>query len=132
MSRVVEEAKAHKNGKNGKSSTERQVRRFLSFHPTKDQKEYLRTQDEGLDDLLVGIRPYLEDGHKITIGYSEKNKACYASIRENHQDWQQARAISAWHADADMALRSLCYAIVSQYPSFPDFTVDEETFDLNW
>jgi hypothetical protein len=132
MSRVVEEAKSPKVKKSGQNGKKNSQKRFISFHPTKEEKEHIRTMDESLDDSLVGIRPWLAEGHKITLGFSANNEACYASIRESHDDWTRARALSAWHADPDVALRSLCYALVSRFPTFPEIGTGEGDYDLDW
>jgi hypothetical protein len=132
MSRSVEEAKnSRKKGgpNNGRKANQK---RFVSFHPTKEEKEHIRTMEESLDDCLVGIRPWLATGCKLTIGFSDKNDACYASIREHNDNWRDARALSAWHADPDVAVRSLCYAVVSRYPSFPEIDLNQEDYDLDW
>lgn len=132
MSRVAEETKASKSRKPKTNGNKTYVKRFISFHPTKEEKEYIRAMEESLEDCLVGLRPWLEDGHKLTIGWSGKNDACFASIRESTDNWRDARAVSAWHADPDVALRSLCYAITSRFPAFPEIEFGQADYELDW
>jgi hypothetical protein len=132
MSRQVDEKKYRLSDTKSKDGLQKTRKRFASFHPTKEQKEFLRGQEDALEDLLIGLSSHLQKGCKVTLGHSEYNNAYYCSIRENTANWQDARAVSAWHVEPDMALRTLCYALQVKFTSFPDLGEGWTEEDLNW
>jgi len=127
VSRLVEEAKSSKREKTQKKPAPPRFNRFVTFHPTKDQRKFIREGEESLDDLLTSLQPYFRAGCKLVVQYVESSSSCVAVLRETTADWKEARSVSAFHVDSDIALRTLHYAIVTQYPKFPDIEAGDDT-----
>jgi len=130
MSRQADESRSRKAPAPAKTTRETKTTPYIAFHPTKEQKEFLREQEDSLEDLLGGLVSFLREGHKIQIGLSERTGAIYATLRERSDDWKTAISVSAFHAEPGMALRSLCYFVVVCHPRFPSvqLPLDEELF----
>jgi hypothetical protein len=85
-----------------------------------------------LEDLLESLSSLLQAGHKMTMGHSTYNNAYFCSLREGINDWESARAVSAWHIEPGMALRTLCYALEVRFPDFPELGDGWHQEDLVW
>lgn len=131
MSRQADERK-NMGKQTAKSGQKAKAKLFVSFHPTKEEKEYLRSLDTSLEDDLESLKFFMAEGHKITVGYSKNTGAVYATLREGTDDWEQARSVSAWHSEAGMALRALIYGVLHYHPKFPNLATSQAEFDLEW
>lgn len=132
MSRMRDEQKA--NGSSGRSKPYIPAPKvsYLAYHPTKDEKEFLRSQDEPLDILLAGIKGLLDAGHKLTVGKAQATGAYYASLRQGDVPFEQSICLSAFHGEPGMAVRALLHFQSVYHPNFPQTGAASWLEELNW
>lgn len=132
---VTDRIKEEERKKNSKGSTKKSTSsggNFLTFNPTKEQREAIRNSELSLAENIDYIAMWLTEGHKISWSYA-KEQQCYAVfLRQGDADWREALVISCWHADYEIAIRMLAYALNNVYTSFPIVTDRHDFRDVDW
>ena len=106
--------------------------RLVSFSPTKEQKQEIKTQSVPLDEILDFLSTYLQDGHKLSIQYHLATESYFWLLREGHREWNRAAALSAWHVDYHRAGQMLYHALHTSYNQFPVLGLEQDNIDLEW
>lgn len=120
MSRQNDEKRYAGKGKsNGNSATAGQTPIF-TFHPTKEQKEHIRSVKRPLSETLDTLSKYLEQGCKLTLGFSPQQMSYYVIIRSNTEKWDESLALSAWHSDLPTAIAALEYCLMTVATDYPE------------
>lgn len=116
---------AVKSAANGKG-------RFVSFNPTKEEKETLKSSQMTLEEVMLSIESCLQDGHKVTLQYHSDHDCYSAVVRDGTVPWEQALALSCWHHSLERALRMLDYCLTIKHPEFPRGVFETSYNDLYW
>lgn len=129
LERVEEERKSKKKRSSAGSS---RSSAFITFHPTKEQKEVLKELPWGPLEALDNLAFWLERGHKFTLIQKPDNGSFCAMLRENTKNWQEALTLTCWHAQPERALVGLVWALENLYPEFPDVKERIVPVDDDW
>lgn len=120
MSRQADEAKYQSRGKRGQAANPSRSSRFVAYHPTKAEKDQIRSLGDGY--AYGGNRgiSLLQEGHKLTIGYKPEQEAFYVMLREGGKAWDEAVTISFWHSDLETCFKQMAFALATVFEDFPD------------
>jgi len=132
MSRINDETRYPAKKKLWGKSGEKPLSALYAYHPTKSHREAIRQDPRPLGDLISVAGGWLSQGCKITLGYREENSAFYAIIREGSDNWESARAVSAWHSQLETALAVLVYYLESVNPEWPDKVNSWAQEEFDW
>lgn len=112
----VEEGERRRATKSKSTSSSK----FVSFQPTKEEKEIIRNGYVDLDKTLDCLEAFLLQGHKLTISYVVGRMSYCVGIRDGSVDWSQAVVVNCWHINLQRAFAMLHYALAEVYTNFPD------------
>lgn len=130
MKQLKEEQR--RKGVGPKKSASSSYHNFVSFHPTKEQREQIKEQSYELEGILDFLSTWLNDGFKLTIQYNEAQEAYCVMLRDGKSEWQSARVLSCWHVDWARALQTLVFALETVYTHFPDIPEGAKKEELDW
>lgn len=119
MSRQNDERRHGRNGVTKPQVHKSNGTGFVVFHPTKEQREAIKADVRTSGDVVRDFVPYLEEGHRLAVGYRAENGAYFCHMREGSADWDKAVTLSAWHTDLETALKVLSYALRKVHTEFP-------------
>lgn len=105
---------------------------MITYHPTTEEKEILKSLPLDLDKALDSMRVYIERGATLSIGVRLDSGAYYATIRAKSDDWKTAPAVSAWHSDPAKALLALSFAMENKFEDFPEINGKGQQFIDEW
>lgn len=105
---------------------------MFTFHPTAEQKKLLKSSPMDLEKDLENADTFLSRGCVLSIGQRLDTGSCYATMREKTDNWKEARAVSAWHAEPAKALKALMFILTSELAEFPEVEFKPSSFDEDW
>lgn len=123
LERLAEEKKS-KKVRNRPAKANGVNANFVSFRPTKEDKEAIRADQTPLDVLLGELATWVEDGHKLTLGFRPENSAFYLSLREGGAEYSDAVSLSVWHTDLLTCFYAMKHALRGRYSDFPAIQFD--------
>lgn len=129
--RKKEEEKKHRP-KGSKPNGANSTGNFISFNPTKDQKQAIRQSGLTLADNLDYLSTWLTLGHKLSWIYNREQEAWAVFIRDGSADWREALVLSCWHVDYELAIAMMAYALNNVYTSFPAVEIGKSQRDIDW
>jgi hypothetical protein len=95
--------------------------KIANYHPTEADLVELRSGKYGTLEALDDVCDRAETADcKVSIAYNSASDGWYAMIRTNEANWDDALALSAWHAVPNKAVTLLGWALTHQYANWPD------------
>lgn len=128
----VEEEKKRKGGHKQTSSQSLTTGTYLSFNPTKEEKEILKEMKVDYVEFLDFISTYLQDGYRLTWKFMPAQEAYVWSLSEANSDWRTNRVLTCWHVDFEKALKMLYFALNNRFKGWPDLMPPGAVNDLEW
>lgn len=133
MSRLVDEKKYSRKKKEPESrKSTGSLSNFVSFNPTKEQREAIKSSSLSLTENLDYLSTWLQEGHKLSINYNREQEAYGIFLRDGNADWREAVVLSCWHVDWERAISMLCFALNNVHTDFPHINRTRESADLEW
>lgn len=129
--RVADEKK-YKDRKKTLRGSNGTTNNFLSFNPTKEQKQAIRNSGLTLADNLDYLSTWLMAGNKISWQYSKEQEAWAVFFRQGDVDWREALVLSCWHVDYEIAIGMLAYALNNVFSSWPVVADHQKLNDVDW
>jgi hypothetical protein len=117
--------KGHKHKANTKPG-------IFTVRLTVEQKKSLVEDGWDFPEVLKALGVVTQEGHKLAIGYDYDRGSYYVIMREGLVAWEEARAVSAWHADLDRALVTLWFYLVHINPEWPELPPGASPVVDNW
>lgn len=105
--------------------------KLVTFSPTKEHKEMLRTEALVLEDALSLLQTYCEDGVRVSSGYNADQRGFFLIIREGRSDWRDAVSVSFWGSSLDRVLVLAAFYLTHVCPEFPH-GVQPPLFEDDW
>jgi hypothetical protein len=130
LERLEEERKSRKVRKNG-SSGAASLSNFVAFHPTKEERMAIKNDDTDLAEVISFLLTFVQDGHKLSIGYRAENGSFFVMLRDGGETWDKAVCLSAWHQDPMIAIYAMRNALMGRYSTFPHVQMSLFS-DVDW
>lgn len=130
LERLKEERKSRKVRKNGSSGAV-SPSNFVAFHPTKEERMAIKSDDTDLAEVVSFLLTFVQDGHKLSFGYRAENASFYVLLRDGGESWVNAVCVSAWHQDPMMAIYAMKNALTGRYSTFPNVQMSLLS-DVDW
>jgi len=105
--------------------------RFVSFHPTTEERKAIREDLTPLREVLDFLLTWVEDGHRLTFGHKGENSAYYVMLREGGAGYDEAVTLSVWHEDPWICVYALKAALKGRYGAFPNIQLNVWE-DVDW
>lgn len=121
----------HISQKQAKSGKPR-VSFFYSVHPTEAEKDQINRDAYGITEALAAIGQKVEEGHKLTLSYSQDRGVFCAMIVEMTEDWRTAIKLTAFHVNPVKALVILGIGLEFRYAGFPSLGSHLNQMEFGW
>ena len=82
---------------------------IFTFHPTKEQREDIRSIPDDVSRDLDSISAVLSNGCTLSLGYDGNRGNYFCLVRKKQEEWATAPAISVFHSQVDQALKGVAY-----------------------
>lgn len=123
---IMEDAKyeSRKNGK-GKNRSTPLPRTLFTFHPNTSQREALSLRSLDIETNLGMVCDQILSGCSLNVSSGSKGDSFKIILREPHEDWTQAQAISVWHTDLAKCFQGLAYYLEEVNPDWPKLSTPQ-------
>lgn len=105
--------------------------RIVNWNPNPQELDQLKSGVFGPLEALDLIGTYLEDGHRLSMGFNPDRAGHFAMLREGNVAFEDAVTISVWGGSAEKALTKLGFYLREVNPDFPR-NVQLELFRDDW
>jgi hypothetical protein len=92
---------------------------FVVFRPTEGQKREIVQESLTMETCVRRLERFMQDGHRLILGYKAENGAWFVHIREGNADFVSAITLSCWHGDLHRSLQMMVYGLEKVYTEFP-------------
>lgn len=127
--RAIDEARKAKSSSKKKA---RYAGNFLSFQPTKAEKEILRSQPMTWEEIQDILLTWLQNGFVLSWKWETERDVYLCTLRSPADNWEDASYLTARHRDLTRSLMTLCYGLSTKFQNFSDWTLSNTDEDLNW
>lgn len=128
LERLQEEEAGRRRARRGKGRT---FGRLVNWNPNPQEVAQLKTGVFGPLEAVELIGTFMEDGHRLSMGYNPDRAGFFAMLREGNVDFEQAVTISVWAGSVEKALTKLGFYLREVNPEFPR-NVQLELFTDEW
>jgi hypothetical protein len=105
---------------------------FATFHPTAQEREFLKEDAPSLSDALSTISEFCKDNIQFSLGYKAENSGYFAMVRDKVGDWTEQACLSYWNSDPEKAVIGLAFALQGRYSNFPNLQIGLPGFTDEW
>lgn len=132
MSREADEKMIGRRGKSKPKSQSKASGLFVSFHPTKAERDAIKQMDFSYQDLYELLSSLPDAGLFIKITANQSGEALCAIVGEAGRGYNEGPILACFHVDIEMLLRQVKYMLSVKWPNYPAQAPTSTQLEFDW
>lgn len=106
---------------------------FITFHPTEAEKIQMRQMPVHIGAVIELLAVTLQQDCTLSVTFKPENNAFCVMLHDRAKPFGEREVLTAWHADLEMALRAMAFALETRWKGFPyEVPQRQSAVDNSW